>query len=190
MIAIIGKIAVGKSTFIKQMKKIGYKTFVCDDFIHEGYKKNGIFYQKINHIFGTKFNNENGIDINLLKSSITKNNHNLEILENIIYPELEKHLKNNHYDFVEIPKLISKNFNFSALFNLVLCLETPTQKWCENLKNRNVDNFLKKEIMKKNNPFLIKKQLFGQIPIVNIYGYNFSNEIILNNFLQILLLYV
>lgn len=186
MIAIIGKVGVGKSYLIEKLSKKGFKTLKSDNFINEKYKKDQILYKLINEKIGNFLNDDKGINKTFLKQWIYQNEHNLDILEKIVFNALFDELKNKKYDFVEIPILINKNYDFSSLFDKVLCLETNEKNYQKNLEKRNVDNLFKNKIMKKNDPFLIKKQLFGKLPIVNIYVDEHYENRIIDIFLEIL----
>ncbi|WP_027334523.1 dephospho-CoA kinase [Mycoplasmopsis felifaucium] len=186
MIAIIGKVASGKSTLLNKLKHRGFKIFNCDKFFIEEYKKNGFFYNEINNKIGSFLNDENGISKQKIKEWISQNPNSLDVLEKCTYPVLFQYLKINSFDFVEIPKLISKNFDFSSLFSGIICLENSASKFLQNYIKRSVDNFLKNKISEKNDPFYIKNLLFNKIPIVDIYEYNPENDKIIDVFLQLL----
>ncbi|WP_029513151.1 nucleoside/nucleotide kinase family protein [Mycoplasmopsis primatum] len=186
MIAIIGKIAVGKTFFSNKLIQKGFTVFNCDDFFNHSYLKNNDCYMKINSEIGSFLNDENGISKTKIKSWISQNPNNIDLLEKAIYPILFNKLKIGKFDFVEIPKIIGKNFDFSKLFDNIVCLETPDKIRAKNLEKRNVDNFTKKAISAQNAPFLIKNALFGTIPIVNIYANNFNNDVLFELILKII----
>lgn len=169
MIAIIGKMGVGKTKFINSLNK-KYKIFISDDFITQIYKKNEIGYFLIKKNIGSFVLNESGVDKAKLFLWLKKDKKHWILLEKLIYPILKKELENGDYDFVEIPKLKSENFDFSSLFSLILCLSTTAEKHKKNLKKRNVDNSKINAINEKNAPKSIINALFTKIPIVDIYG--------------------
>lgn len=186
MIALIGQIAVGKSTFLENFKKLGLKTFNCDEFINREYQKNGKIYHKINQELGDFLNDKNGISKEKIKLWIDQKAHNLGELEKIIYPLIFEEIKGGNFFIVEIPNLLPKNFEFISLFSAILCLETSQKNRLKNFKKRNVDKTKIKAIDAKNDPFSIKNQLFGSIPIVDFYGHNFINNENILDFLKLL----
>lgn len=186
MIAIIGRIASGKTTLCKNLHNRHFSTFNCDEFYEKNYLKNGLFYNAINEKIGDFLNDDFGINKEKIKSWINQNKSHLGLLEKYTYPILYEYLKNHHFDFVEIPKIISKYCDFSNLFSGIICIENSTEKEQKNWKSRGVDNFLKNKISAENNPFYMKKQLFGRKTIVNIYEYNCENDEIIDLFLSLL----
>ncbi|MBZ4203386.1 dephospho-CoA kinase [Mycoplasma tauri] len=187
MIAIIGKIGVGKSFFLNKMKERGLKVFSCDEYIREIYHKNNVGYNAINSQIGSFLNDENGISKEKIKEWIYVNPSNLDLLEKIIYPLIFKAINLGKFHFVEIPKIIGKNFDFSNLFDNIVCLKIPEKNRQKNWKNRNVDNFLKKQIDAKNDPKIVKNALFGKKPIVDIYANNWQSESTINLILNLVL---
>ncbi|UUD35333.1 dephospho-CoA kinase [Mycoplasmopsis caviae] len=188
MIALIGKIAVGKSTLLDDFAKNGLKVFNCDRFIAQEYRKGGKIYHKINDELGSFLNNKDGISKQKIMDWIDQKPHNLERLENLIYPIIYDELKDGNYSIVEIPNLMPKKINFISLFSAILCLETSWKNRDKNFKKRNVDKNKIKSIDAKNDPFYIKNALFGSIPIVDIYANNFTNCKNILDFLKLLFL--
>lgn len=184
MIAVIGQICSGKSTFIKNFNKMHYKTFSCDEFFVQSYKKNGECYKQVIQKIGPFLANNEGLDKNKIKSWIEENKEHIGLLEKIIYPILYDELKTKKYDFVEIPNLTTTIRDFTKLFSGIICVSTSPQKRMKNIAFRNVDKRTIEQINKKNNPFLIKKALFGKLPIVDIYGNNFDAPEYFEDFLN------
>ncbi|WP_029512864.1 dephospho-CoA kinase [Mycoplasmopsis iners] len=174
MIAIIGKSGAGKSTLLNFLTKQGYQTFNCDNFIEKEYKKDGFLFKAINQEIGTFLNDDNGISKDKIKTWIAQNNNNINVLEKCIYPILGNALSSQKFDFVEIPNLDSKNYDFFSLFSGVLCVSIFEKNRLKNLYKKGVDKFTIKWINQKNDPKRIKKALFGKKPIVDIYAYNIS----------------
>lgn len=175
MIAVIGKIGVGKTTFLSEIKKMGYKVFNSDEFIKSEYKTDGLLYKAIKKEFGTLLLDEFGVNKEKIRQWIKDDIKNLDLLEKCIYPIIFDHLNTYCYDFAEVPNLITKNGNFAKLFKIVLCLETSEKNQVKNLKKRNVNKLTIRLLNSKNDPKLIKNQLFKEKIIVDIYGQNFKN---------------
>ncbi|MCE6061953.1 dephospho-CoA kinase [Mycoplasmopsis agalactiae] len=186
MIAIIGKIGVGKTTFSKKLIERGFSVFNCDEFVQKSYQKGNEGYEAIKNQIGDFLCDENGVSKDKIKSWFSQNPYNIDLLEKAIFPIVDKAIKIGKFDFVEIPKLIGKNYDFSKLFDIILCLETPEKNRGKNMIKRGVDNFTKMAISEKNAPKLMKNAIFGQIPIVNIFANNLCDDALFELILTIL----
>ncbi|WGI36448.1 dephospho-CoA kinase [Mesomycoplasma lagogenitalium] len=156
MIAIIGKYGVGKTTFLKKVESFGYKILYTDEFFANCYKFNNSCYWAIKNELGQNYVNESEVIKNELRNFILKDKNNINILEKIVYPILEKHLEENRYDFVEIPNIFSKNANFERFFSHIFNIKTSEKKRQENIekkgvlkKNSNLNNSLNVGKIKK-----------------------------------------
>lgn len=186
MIAIIGKLGVGKTTFCKKLIEKGFSVFNCDDFVQESYLKGNDCYKEIKRQIGDFLCDEKGVSKSKIKTWIAQNPYNIDILEKVIFPIVYEAIKIGKFDFVEIPKLVGKNYDFSQLFDIVLCLESPEKIRAKNMAARGVDNFTKKAISEKNAPKLMKNAIFGQVPIVNIFANNLCDNALFELILTIL----
>ncbi|MBU4690515.1 dephospho-CoA kinase [Mycoplasma sp. ES3157-GEN-MYC] len=175
MIAVIGKIGVGKTTFLKNLGIDQEKIFYCDEFIAKHYLKNGIFYHEIKEKIGDFLLDKKGVSKSKILWWLDQDKRNIDVLEKIIFPKIFEALKNGKFLIVEIPVLVNKNCNFLTLFSLILCLSTNEQKRQKNLQKRNVDNLTLKQLDAKNDPKKAIKSLFGKKPIVDIYMWNFDS---------------
>ncbi|QSF13483.1 dephospho-CoA kinase [Mycoplasma sp. Mirounga ES2805-ORL] len=174
MIAIIGKIAVGKTTFLRELEKTGSKIFISDEFVNSIYKKGQDGYKLIKDKLGKCFVDEYCVNKKVLVNWLNKDKANFNLLEKIIYPLIEKELIDTKYDFVELPNLNSEVYPLWKNFSHIVCLNTSYENWTKNIAKRNVDNHFISLISSKNNPESIKNKLFGLIPIVDIYANNFK----------------
>ncbi|VEU78335.1 dephospho-CoA kinase [Mycoplasmopsis columbinasalis] len=158
MIAVIGKIGVGKSTFLKQLKNYGFKIFIADDFIRDQYRKDGVLYKLLIETIGLNISNQQGINRQKLRAWVNEQPYHLAILEKLIYPVLTTHLKQIHYDLAELPVLNSPYADFAQLFDTILWLDAPSWKRIKNLKSRKVNAWTIKNLDKLNNPvFVVNK---------------------------------
>ncbi|MBN0919636.1 dephospho-CoA kinase [[Mycoplasma] gypis] len=162
MIAIIGKSGVGKTTLLNILEARGFKTFIADNYVKNIYKKGSIGYKKIQEILGDQYVNEYEVDKKALRDSIIQDYNFVDKLEKIIYPIIEDHLKNHHYDFAEVPNIYTSNGNFVPLFNKIIRIETSEKIRLKNLKKRNVNNLEKNVIDTLNKGFFNDK-------VVNIW---------------------
>ncbi len=111
-IGITGGIGTGKSTFLKLLKKFGFKTFSCDESVQRFYKDSEV-KKRIVEIFGDEvLNFEGEIDKKIISRKILNNQELKEKLENIFHPLVKKELdefliKNSEEKivFVEVPLL-------------------------------------------------------------------------------------
>ncbi|AIA29254.1 dephospho-CoA kinase [Mycoplasmopsis californica] len=175
MIALIGKVGVGKSTFLRNSGLKKEKIFICDEFVAKEYKKYGILYNEIKQKIGTFLLDEKGVSKKKILKWLFENTDNIDKLERVVFPKIFDAIKNGNFAIVEIPVLVNKNFNFLSLFSAVLCLSTSEQKRWKNIQKRSVDKLTIKAIDQKNSTILAKNQLFGQIPVVDIYLENFES---------------
>ncbi|MCX8041798.1 MAG: dephospho-CoA kinase [Thermodesulfobacteriaceae bacterium] len=113
-IGITGGIGTGKSTFLKVLQKLGFKTFSCDEIIKTFYQDPEI-KEKVAQILGEEVLNPKGeIDKKLISKKILENRSLKEKLESFFHPlvkeELDKFLKKvadlkERIVFVEVPLL-------------------------------------------------------------------------------------
>lgn len=175
MIAVIGKIGVGKSTFLHNCGVDEHKIFFTDKFVEKEYRKNGVLYNAIKSKIGDFLIDDNGVSKSKIREWINQTYSNINILEKVVMPEIFRALKKGNYELVELPILVNENFDFLPLFNMVLCLSTSEQKRQKNLLKRNVDKSTLKALDKKNDTKKAIKALFSKIPVVDIYMDNFES---------------
>ncbi|MCS4536707.1 dephospho-CoA kinase [Mycoplasma sp. CSL7475-4] len=175
MIAVIGKIGVGKSTFLKNCGLEASKIFFADEFVEQEYKKRGKIYQEIKLKIGEFLLENDHVSKNKIREWLNENNTNIDILEKVVFPVIFDELKNGNYEIVEIPVLYNENINFLPLFSLILCLSTNEKNRQKNLIKRGVNKLTIKALDAKNDPKIAKKALFGKITIVDIYADNFTS---------------
>ncbi|WP_029608675.1 dephospho-CoA kinase [Mycoplasma simbae] len=175
MIAIIGKIGVGKTTFLKNCGIELEQIFFADVFVAQNYEKNGLFYEPIKQKIGEFLIDENGVSKPKILAWLSQNTENILKLEKLIYPIIYEHLKSNEYKLAEMPVLVNKNVNFLPLISGVLCLSTSDEIRVKNLQKRNVDKATLKQLDKKNDTKKAIKSLFGKKLIVEMYGDNFES---------------
>ncbi|MCP4336876.1 MAG: dephospho-CoA kinase [Mycoplasma sp.] len=143
MKAIIGYAGTGKTTILKELAKKGYSVFNCDKWIHEQYNTDSIIKSELIKELGNEIIVNNKVDRDILKNLIKKNNNILNLIEKITHPHLLKQIKNNKYDFVEIPILEYSPIDFTYLFDGII-------KLTRNINSENWINKIIKPIRKIN----------------------------------------
>lgn len=95
VIGITGGIGTGKSTVLNILnEKYGFHIFEADKIGHEVMKKGMSAYKKIVKAFGNDILNEDGeIDRCKMSDVVFNNKYELEILNNIIHPEVINEIK-------------------------------------------------------------------------------------------------
>ncbi|ADE19547.1 dephospho-CoA kinase [Mycoplasma crocodyli] len=168
MIAIIGRIASGKSYLLNQMKKLGYKTFSCDEFVGQLYEKSSFFADQISLEISSNLVVNGFVSKDKVKQWLLEENSNIFKLEDIIYPIIFTHLETHTYDFVEIPILLTKKWDFTSFFDITINVVISEEKRQKNLSIRNVDKYQRDFLNQKNKEISKENELFGKINIVNI----------------------
>ncbi|WP_348602843.1 HAD-IIB family hydrolase [Mesomycoplasma hyopneumoniae] len=140
--AIVGKYGSGKTTFLKKVEKFGYSVLYTDEFFHNCYLASGECFKIIKKI-RPDFINENIVNKNKIRNFMLKSKQNRDLIEKSIYPFLENHLSKNHYHFVEIPNLWTKNANFGKFFSKVVWIYTSKKQQLLNIKRKKVKNDIK-----------------------------------------------
>lgn len=175
MYAVIGKYAVGKTTFLnllqdysKKVLKKEQKILFSDEFFQKCYLKNEPCFLALKK-YNPSFVEENQVNKEKLREFIRSNIDNINIIEKLVYPFLENHLKNNKYDFVEIPNLYTKNANFTIYFDGVINIYSSEEQRVKNIMNKNVNNSISSL-----NDFL-NKGFFDKVD-VNICNSDWKNE--------------
>lgn len=140
-VAITGNFASGKSFALEAIKSMGYKTFSCDNYVKELYKR--VDVQKIveKSIPELEF-----FDRKKLAKIIYKDDNSRAILESIIHPKVrdgiktfEESNKNEKLLFTEVPLLFETGFDKYFLYNIcVFCSEETRVK---RAKDRNIDSY-------------------------------------------------
>lgn len=151
MIAIIGKYGSGKTTFLKKIESYGFSVLYTDDFFKKCYEKNEECYCIIKESLGQEFVDDKSVLKNKLREFIIENKNNINIIEKLVYPVLEDHLKNNKYDFVEIPNLFTQNANFVKYFEQIFNIEISEEQRLKNIEKKYVDKKTSKLNNKLNN---------------------------------------
>ncbi len=140
VIGITGNIAVGKTTFCKEIEKYGYPVFYTDKFVKKLYKKRSfikILYKYFPEAISKKYFFYK-LDMELLKKIIFNNfDKNLDILEKLIHHKVKKHIKfliflsfilRKKYFFLETAILFESNLNNLCDYIVYLTCSPDIQK--------------------------------------------------------------
>ncbi|MFV8499876.1 dephospho-CoA kinase [Mycoplasma sp. VS424B] len=141
MIAIVGRMASGKSTFLAACAQLGYSTFNCDQYVSYLYNKDKEFIKLIAEKFGTFLLKDNVLDKNKIKKWILQDSTNLKKLEKEVFLKLKSHLLEHQYDFVEIPILYTDVVDFAPLFSCIFHMQISEDIRQKFLQQKGVDNF-------------------------------------------------
>ena len=135
LVAITGSIGCGKTTLAKIVKKMGFAVFDVDAWVR-GVYNNKEFLQKLELLFEGSVNN--GIaDKRFLRKIVFEDRKKLQILENLIYPFLNK----------KIRKTISKyaRKNVICFLDAALLFEKGWDKYCDVIILADVDYEIRKK---------------------------------------------
>ncbi|MFV8515926.1 dephospho-CoA kinase [Mycoplasma sp. Z244B] len=141
MIAIVGRMASGKSTFLAVCAQLGYSTFNCDQYVSYLYSQDKEFIKLIAEKFGTFLLKDNVLDKNEIKKWILQDSTNLKKLEKEVFLKLKSHLLEHQYDFVEIPILYTDVVDFVPLFSCIFHMQISEDIRQKFLQQKGVDNF-------------------------------------------------
>lgn len=154
-IALIGKVASGKSTVLETFKSYGAEIMSCDEKIAELYKIKDVAL-KIGKLFGLNFTTE--VDKKVLRQYLVDNPKQIKSLQGLIYPmiidtvaTLFKHSKAKMI-VVEAPLLYEAKM--AEMFDEIIAIDVNEEIQIKRLMERNPETgkFLK-ELSDKNNSF-------------------------------------
>ncbi|WP_051521842.1 dephospho-CoA kinase [Mycoplasma leonicaptivi] len=165
MVAIVGKISSGKTTLLNYFQKLGYKTFNSDIFVNQLYNNSEFCFNARKKISYDIFTNDNLISKIKIKNIIFKDTNLLFELETLVFEEIYKHLKENKYDFVEIPILFNAPKKVIKLFNEIFFLNNNFFKI---EKNNVIQERIKKLLNTLNSFDWDSYETFFEIPIYNV----------------------
>ncbi|TDV23273.1 dephospho-CoA kinase [Mycoplasmopsis mustelae] len=167
-IAIVGKIASGKSYFLATLKNLGYHTINLDEYISNLYQKDVNLIALLKNQIGDFLIKNNQISKNILKKWLFEDLKHIDVFEKVLYPYLKQKLQQETYDFIEIPVLNTINEDFSVLFDEVWNLTICPKKRKEFVNLRFGENLEFKKLDRLNNYKWNKNELFRGLKVVNI----------------------
>lgn len=156
LICITGFKGHGKSTTIKYLKNIGYKTFEVDKWVHQIYKKHKKGYILIKKLFGNGYVTDLEVDRLKLKELIISSPMAKKKLEKnmnkLIYKRINQLKRHSGIVFVELATyLFFKDF-FANLFDKTIVINNPNKEENEIFrKNSNIKKFSTKTVGNSNN---------------------------------------
>ena len=153
-IAIVGKIASGKSTVLEEFKRANYFTISSDQIVHELYKKNDV-QSLIKKRLKIK---EEGEFVDALRSHVSNHPQDLERLEKIVHPMVKKEIvssfKNSRSPLLvaEVPLLFKAKMQ--DMFDIIIGCDIDEKLQVErlNIRDQEKSAFLKR-INDENNLF-------------------------------------
>ena len=142
LVAITGSIGCGKTTIAKIIKRLGYAVFDLDAWVRTLYY-NKKFLEKLKINFSECVKNGD-IDKRCLRNLVFSDSEKLKNLENLIYPFLNKKIKN------KISSIAKKNYVF--FIDAALLFEKGWDKYCDAIILADVDYDIQKQrVMKRDN---------------------------------------
>lgn len=140
IVGITGSIGCGKTTLAKIANKLGYAVYDIDGWVRRIYR-NKIFLTELDKIFPGSVVNNNA-DKKFLRNIVFGDKNKLNQLENIIYPRLNKNIRN----------VIRKNSRrqYLVFLDAALLFEKGWDKYCQAIILADVDcEIQKKRVMKR-----------------------------------------
>ena len=163
VIGLTGGIASGKSTVVKELKRLGAKVVDADSISREIVKPHFSAWRKIVRKFGRAILKKNNqIDRQKLGRIIFSNSSKRKMLERITHPEIISQIKK------QLKKFIKKNKKSVIVIDAPLLFEAKLEKiadkvvvvWCSN--KCQVERLLKKTSLKRSD---IERRIKAQLPI-------------------------
>lgn len=142
VIAIVGKIASGKSTALNYFKSLEYNVISADEIVKNLYsQEDGI--NKIKRHFALAVIN-NHINTSILRDIVINNPTKKKQLESIVHPLVENtlndfiHNSNTKYTFIEVPLLFESHMDYLA--DYIIGITASKEVQVEHLIKRGVKN--------------------------------------------------
>ncbi|MHA0272809.1 dephospho-CoA kinase [Mycoplasma sp. 48589B] len=123
MIAIVGRIASGKTTFLSACKQLGYSTFNCDEYVSYLYSSDQEFISLIEQKIGPFLIENGAISKKKIKVWMMQDFSSFQKLQKEVFLAIKNHLLQHKYDFVEIPVLANDFVDFSELFTCIFHMQ-------------------------------------------------------------------
>ena len=137
-IGITGPIGSGKSTILKHLASLNYKTISSDDIIHSLYKEENV-KRKISGLLHMNFDYFDPISKEKARNIMINNKEIKRNVEQYIYKVLEEKLieeiKTSNLIAIEVPLLFKARFEY--MFKKIFVIEVSKEKQIENLNCRN-----------------------------------------------------
>ncbi len=137
-IGITGPIGSGKSTVLKHLASLNYKTISSDDIVHSLYKEENV-KKKISGLLHMNFDYFDPISKEKARNIMINNKEIKRNVEQYIYKVLEEKLieeiKTSNPIAIEVPLLFKAHFEY--MFKKIFVIEVSKEKQIENLNCRN-----------------------------------------------------
>lgn len=139
LICVTGQIGSGKTSVLEEFKKLRFKTFEMDKYIHEIYKKNKIGYQLIKKNFGDSYVNDIEVDRKKLGQLVFNNKKKLDKLNAITIPLIRQKTselkQKNDLIFVELGIFLKYKEQFQNLFDYVILVKGKPENETKKLQD-------------------------------------------------------
>ena len=135
LVGITGSIGCGKTTLAKIVKRLGYIVFDIDSWVRKIYH-NKDFLNKLDNLFPNSV--VKGVaDKKYLRNIVFSDRNKLESLENLIYPFLNKRIRNVIYKYAKK--------NCICFLDAALLFEKGWNKYCDFIILADVDYDIQKQ---------------------------------------------
>ena len=154
-VALIGKVAAGKSTVLDVFKSYGADIFICDNYISDLYETKEIA-EKIAKLFSLDFKDK--VDKKLLRQYLVRNPKDIKKLQSFIYPivseKVSSFFKHSKAKFAVCEAPLLFEANMEDMFDEIIAVDIDEKVQLERLLERNPDTakFLK-QLSDRNNSF-------------------------------------
>lgn len=154
-VALIGKVAAGKSTVLDVFKSYGADIFICDNYISDLYETKEIA-EKIAKLFSLDFKDK--VDKKLLRQYLIQNPKDIKKLQSFVYPivseKVSSFFKHSKAKFAVCEAPLLFEAGMEEMFDEIIAVDIDEKVQLERLLERNPDTakFLK-QLSDKNNSF-------------------------------------
>lgn len=152
-VGLTGGIGCGKSTAVDAFHELGINIIDADQIAKDIVKPGQKALSEIAEKFGDEILLENGeLNRPLLKEKVFKEPKALELLENILHPQIRleivqqinRHKKGDPYIIVDVPLLVEKNYQ--QMFDRIIVVDCLPEQQLERVRQR--DNISESQIKK------------------------------------------
>ncbi|WBP83755.1 AAA family ATPase [Mycoplasmopsis edwardii] len=167
MIAIVGKIASGKTRLLNELKQLGHKVFEADYFVSKLYN-DPKFALEVAKKVSLDLVSDSKVLKDKIKNELLNNSDAFIKLENLVIDKVLEHLEANYYHFVELPILFKMNKVQTKSIQEIWFLDIDESKRQEYLKTKHIDKAILSTLDAKNNYIWSQTNNFNGIKVVNI----------------------
>lgn len=169
IVAITGSIGCGKTTLANIVRKLGFAVYDIDAWVRKIYYKKS-FLDKLSSVFPESVVN-GSVNKKKLRNQVFTDKHKLQVLEQLIYPFLNKSMR----------QLIIKNARrpYIVFVDAALLFEKGWNKYCDVVILADVDyEIQKKRVMKRDHISVEDFEKINNIQLKNEYKKMLSDIVV------------